>query len=81
MSKHISRPPRAIATITGYRRLCVELEIENQELNAENRELRAQLCGRIAPKFELLNKLDNSESIAFSWPSNRSYGGPVQFAR
>ena len=70
MSKHISCPPRAIATITWYRRLCAELEIENQELRAESRELRG-LCG-LAPTFVLLNKLGDSESIAFSWSGNRS---------
>jgi hypothetical protein len=61
VNKHISCQPRAIATITGYRQLCAELEIENQALKAQNLELRAKLCGRIAPAFE---PLDDPEAIA-----------------
>jgi len=43
MHKHISCPPRAIATISGYRRICADLESENLALKLQNLELRAQL--------------------------------------
>jgi hypothetical protein len=55
MNSHISCPSRTSATITGYRRLCDELESENQSLRIQNLELRAQLCERIGPTFGLLD--------------------------
>jgi hypothetical protein len=57
MNSHISCPSRTSATITGYRRLCDELETENQALKIQNLELRAQLCERIAPTFGVFDRL------------------------
>jgi hypothetical protein len=46
--------------------LCAELEIENQALSAQNLELRAKLCGRVAPTFEPLDEMDDLEAAAVS---------------
>ena len=47
MNKHISCPPRNIATISGYLRICEELEAENQALRRQNIALRARLAVRL----------------------------------
>jgi hypothetical protein len=48
MNKHISCPPRTLATISGYLRICEELEAENKELRLQNLAMRAELAQRMA---------------------------------
>jgi hypothetical protein len=59
MNKHISCPSRAIETISGYRRLCDQLETENEALRVQNLELRALLDRRIAPTFDFAGEFDS----------------------
>lgn len=48
MNAHF-HPSRRTATIIGYRRLCDQLEAENENLKHQIQELRSRLCGRSAP--------------------------------
>ncbi len=64
MNTHISHPLRLFATIDGYRRLCGELEAENQALKFQNRELRARLDQRIVPTFDRFDGIADFEVVA-----------------
>jgi hypothetical protein len=59
MNKHISCPSRTIETISGYRRLCDQLETENEALRLQNLELRALLNRRVAPTFDFADGFDS----------------------
>jgi len=55
--------PRILATIAGYRRLCAELEAENQALRFQNQQLRSGANERVASIFD---PLDVGELIVLS---------------
>jgi hypothetical protein len=59
-------PSRQMATIVGYRRLCTELETENQALRKEIQELRAQGPGRPASLFAPRGSVDGLGAWAAS---------------
>jgi hypothetical protein len=60
MNKHTSCPPRTLATLSGYLRICEELEAENRALRLQNVQMRAQLSRRMTPAADILDAADEN---------------------